>query len=388
MKELEYALEVADGATFVNLAAAFLRSRGYRTKEFRAHTGEWSARIWMRSRPGIACASVAPDWREALRSSARKVKRLERERDTEYGLFVFLTNRDVTGLQEFDMEDEIRKEYGWRLRLYHRQDLIGELYNTAPGLAKHHLDINLGFDTDHLTTLEELRDERLDVIRARSGEATELDSGPTVALHVVPNGIFSTERRWASSEVPDPSVLAATDAPAVDARETLKIAYDRSAGVDYGGYGLIRSDGLYESATTRLFEADGDKLLLRSSVGPDSPGLDASVAIAVRETLSHLSAMGFSATASVWISVLDAADARLDYDEDSLSPAPPLGFERYSTRVTTTSIDERDHAAVLADLEPALSELWRAFGYPDGTPHIEDGEWRGGAVSTDGTTFP
>ena len=25
------------------------------------------------------------------------------------------------------MEDEIAREYGWRLRLYHRQDLIGEL---------------------------------------------------------------------------------------------------------------------------------------------------------------------------------------------------------------------------------------------------------------------
>lgn len=388
MKELEYALEVADGATFVNLAAAFLRSRGYRTKEFRAHTGKWSARIWMRSRPGIACASVAEDWREALRSSARKVKRFERERDTEYGLFVFLTNQDVTGLQEFDMEDEIRKEYGWRLRLYHRQDLVGELYNTAPGLAKHHLDINLGFDTNHLALLEELRDERLDAIQARSGEATELDPGPTVAVHVVPNGIFSTERQWASSDVPDPSVLAEYDSLAVDARETLRIAYDRSDGVDYGGYGLIRNDGLYESATTRLFEADDDGLLLRSSVGPDTPGLDASVAIAVRGTLAHLSSMGFSATASVWISVLDAADVRLDPDDgDSSTRASPFGFERYSTRVTTASIGDRDHAEVLGDLEPALSELWRAFGYPDGTYNLEDGEWSGGPVSIDGVVF-
>ncbi|MDL5360844.1 hypothetical protein [Halalkalicoccus sp. NIPERK01] len=387
MKELEYALDAADEATFERLAASFVRSRGYRTKEFRADTGEWSARIWMRSRPGIACASVAEDWREALRSSARKVKRIEHERGEEYGLFVFVTNRDVTGLQEFDMEDEIAREYGWRLRLYHRQDLIGELYNTAPGLAKHHLDVNLGFDTDHLATLEELRDERLDVIATRRDEATELAAGPAVVLHVIPNGIFSTERRWASSEMPDPSVLASSDAPAVDARETLKIAYDHDEG-DYEGYALIRHDGLYESATTRLFYSDGDGLLLRST--PDDPGLDASVAIAVRETLAHLSAMGFSATASVWVSVLDAAEARLDPAEieDALSPTAPFGFDRYSTRVATASIADREHAAVLRDLEAILSELWRAFGYPDGTPHVVDGEWVGEPASLDDSTPP
>ncbi len=384
MKELEYAIEAADEGTFENLAAAFVRSRGYRTKEFRADTGEWSARIWMRARPGIACASVAEDWRAALRSSARKVKRLERERGDEYGLFVFVTNRDVTGLQEFDMEDEIAREYGWRLRLYHRQDLIGELYNTAPGLAKHHLDIDLGFDADHLATLEELRDERLDAIEARSDEATELEPGPTVAIHVVPNGILSTARRWVSSELPDPSVLAGSDAPVVDARETLKISYGRNEGADYEGYGLIRTDGLYESATTRLFDATDDELLLCSSAGTDTRGLDASVTIAVRETLAHLSSMGFSATASVWISVLDAADARIDYDDgDSLAPTSPFGFDRYSTRVATASIGDRPYTHVLGDLEPALSELWRAFGYPDGTPNVEDGEWRGEVLTID-----
>lgn len=387
MKELEYAIEAADGGTFENLAAAFIRSRGYRTKEFRAGTGEWSARIWMRDRPGVACASVATDWREAMRASARKVKRLERERGDEYGLFVFVTNRDVTGLQEFDAEDEIAREYGWRLRLYHRQDLIGELYNTAPGLAKHHLDINLGFDTHHLATLEELRDERLDAIGARTDEATELEAGPAVAVHVVPNGIFSTERRRASSRIADPAVLGATDAPAVDARETLRIAYDRDEEGEYRGYALIRTDGLYESATTRLFDV-GDEPLLRASAGADTPGLDAAVTVAVRGALSALSGMGFAATASVWISVLDATDARLAYDEDGLEPAPSFGFDRYTTRVATASIAPREHADVLEDLEPALSELWRAFGHPDGTPNVEDGEWRADPVSIGGLAFP
>lgn len=376
MKELEYALDVADGATFVNLAAAFLRSRGYRTKEFRPRSGEWSARIWMRSRPGIACASVAPDWREALRSSARKAKRIERERETEYGLFVFVTNQDVTGLQEFDMEDEIAREYGWRLRLYHRQDLIGELYNTAPGLAKHHLDINLGFDTDHLAVLEELRDERLDAIHSRTEEAVDLPEGPVVALHVVPNGIFSTERRHASTDLPKPASLSGADSTAVDERTELKIAYDPGTDDEYTGYALLRTDGLYESVTTALFERAGETLAVRAVGNEDEPGLDAATVATTRETLAHVSAMGFSATASVWVSLLDAADAGLDAGTGTDS-APPLGFDRYTTRVGTMSITDRELPTVLAGVEPLLSELWRAFGHPDGTPSIEDGEWVG-----------
>ena len=176
MKALDYAIDTIDEATFANLAAAFIRSRGYRTKEG-IERGEWGARVWMRARPGIACASVNEDWRAELRTSAKKVKRLERDGNTAYELFVFVTNQDVTGLQEFEIEDEIRREYGWRLRLYHRQDLLGEIYNTTPGLAKHHLDVNLGFETGHLATLEELRDERLDIVRVQQLPSTSFRTG-------------------------------------------------------------------------------------------------------------------------------------------------------------------------------------------------------------------
>lgn len=388
MEALDYVIDTADGETFTNLAAAFVRSRGYRTKEFRAHTGDWSARVWMRARPGIACASVQTDWREQLRSSARKVKRIERDRDTEYDLFVFVTNQDVTGLQEFEMEDEIRKEFGWRLRLYHRQDLLGEIYNTTPGLAKHHLDVNLGFETGHLATLEELREERLDLIAERGGEATDLARGPTVVLHVIPNGIFSTEKRWASSDVPDPWLLSGRDSPAVDARSELKIAYDHPEETEYTEYALIRVDGLYEAVTTALFDDTGDQPALRGTGVDGSPGLDASVIIAVRECLAQLSTMGFSATASVWLTVLDGADARLDSGPSEQDTSSSLGFERYTTKVATASIATRNSTTVVTDLEALFSGLWRAFGYPDGTPTINDGEWVGGTAAVGDLRLP
>lgn len=286
------------------------------------------------------------------------------------------------------MEDEIAEEYGWRLRLYHRQDLLGEIYNNVPGLAKHHLDVNLGFDTDHLANLEELLTERLNAIQERRDEATDLDPGPTVAVHVVPNGIFSTRKTRSTAGMPNPSVLSEPVSVATDARGKLKVAYDRDGGLGYRGYALLRNDGLYESVTTRLFsESERGEPSLRAAVEDedDAPGLDASVVVAVRETLAHLSAMGYSATASVWISVLDAADSKLDSGRVERSPTatPALGVDRYSTEVVTASIGDRERDAVLTDLEPALSELWRQFGYAEGTRNVEDGEWRGGVVGDD-----
>lgn len=391
MKALDYAIDTVDEETFANLAAAFIRSRGYRTKEG-IERGEWGARVWMRARPGIACASVEPDWQSELRTSARKVKRLEHDGNTDYELFVFVTNQDVTGLQEFEMEDEIRREFGWRLRLYHRQDLLGEIYNTTPGLAKHHLDVNLGFETGHLATLEELRDERLDAIEERKDEATDLRRGPVVVLHVIPNGIFSTEKRRASADLPDPHLPSGRDSPALDTRSELKIAYDHpedteqtAAGVEYTEYALLRTDGLYEAVTTVLFEQSETGVILRSGRN-SAPNLDASVVFTVNESLSQLAAIGFSATASVWITVLGGEDVHMSPDEGDLSVS--LGFERYTTKVATASIGTHETTTVLADLEPILSELWRAFGYPDGTPQVEAGEWVGETVSLGSQRLP
>lgn len=385
MNELDYALETVDQATFENLAAAFLRSRGYRTKEIGvSETLEgWNARVAMRVRSGIAHASIAEDWREQLRADAAKLKEMEEERNERYHLFVFVTNQDVSGQQEFDMEDEIAEEYGWRLRLYHRQDLLGEIYNHVPGLAKHHLDVNLGFDTDHLANLEELLAERLNAIQERRDEATELEPGPTVAVHVVPNGVFSTRKTRSTADMPDPSVLAEPDSVAVDARGKLKVAYDYDESLGCRGYALLRNDGLYESATTGLFyESDREGLLLRASDDGDVLGLDAAIVVGVRHALAHLREMGYSATASVWVSVLDASGAKLDPGraEQAAASSPALGIDRYSTEVVTASIADREHGSVLKDLEPALSELWREFGHPAGTRNVEDGEWRGGDV--------
>lgn len=91
------------------------------------------------------------------------------------------------------MEAEISEEYGWQLKLYHRQNLFGLIHSENPDLADRYLDVNLRYDTDYLAELEEIRDQRLDIIQNWQNAANVLPDGAAVAVHVIPNGITSTQ---------------------------------------------------------------------------------------------------------------------------------------------------------------------------------------------------
>lgn len=103
--------------------------------------------------------------------------------------------------------------------------------------------------------------------------------------------------------------------------------------------------------------------------------------------MDDLSEMGFSGTAFVWVSLLDADGVQLsvpDSHQRAISRDPPT-FEkdRYTTEYATLQIGSEE---VIEGLEPVLNELWREFG-EDGTPNIEDGEWALGRYSVNSQTL-
>lgn len=165
--------------------------------------GGWDARIHLDDRNGIAHASTRGDWRYKLQQDAKKVKQLEDDRAEDYDLFVFVTNKEVTGQQELDLEEEIYEKYGWRLQIFHRDNLLGELRQNLPKLADRYLDIDLGTDHDHRRRIRQLRDERIEAIRNRNGHAANLPGGSVVALHVIPNGLF-LQKKKNITELPNP----------------------------------------------------------------------------------------------------------------------------------------------------------------------------------------
>ncbi|MCY4730547.1 restriction endonuclease [Natronomonas gomsonensis] len=385
MDELEFALENIRGHAFEDFAMAFLREQDYDNVHQSGESGPdggWDAQIRLGDRNGIAHASVQETWRRKLRSDAEKVADLEEDRGEDYDLLVFVTNQDVGGVQEMDMEDEIREEYGWTLNIHHRKDILGELRQNSQGLAEDFFDVDLQKDHDHIEEIEDLCENRLDQIRAREGYASELIEGPAVVLHIIPNGILSKSKTSPGS-IPDPSVLFEDLTTYGETKGKYTIAYGNNGTVDEkGSYAVLRNDGLYESASASAFIQKREETWIQghiqSSIGI---GLDAHIVLAARSTMEKLSEMGFSGTAFAWVSFLDAEGVQLNVPNSRQRAFgyTPATFEtdRYTTEYATLQIGSEE---VIADLEPILDEVWREFG-EDGTPNIEDGEWALGSYS-------
>lgn len=255
MDELEFALENIGGHAFEDFAMAFLREQGYSVHESgeSGPDGGWDAQIELGSRNGIAHASVQETWRRKLRNDAEKVATLEEDRGEDYDLFVFVTNQDVGGSQELDMEEEIREEYGWTLNIHHRKEILGELRQNSQGLAEDFLDVDLQKDRGHVEEIEELCSDRLDKIQAREGYASDLIEGPAVVLHIIPNGVL-LKSKTSPESIPDPSVLFEDLTTYGETKGKYTITYGNNGTIDeQGSYAVLRNDGLYESASVSAF---------------------------------------------------------------------------------------------------------------------------------------
>lgn len=388
MDELEFALENIQGHTFEDFSMAFLREEGYQVHESGGSgpDGGWDARVELGDREGIAHASTQKTWKRKLRNDAEKVKDLEDDQGEDYDLFVFVTNQDVGGHQELDMEEMVRKEYGWTLNIHHRKEILGKLRQNAQGLAEDFLDIDLQKDHDHIKDLVERCNNRLDKIQAREDYANDLIEGPAIVLHIIPNGVRS-KNTVRSDDIPEPSVLFERLTSYSETKGKYTISYGSGgSGSEQHSYAALRNDGLYESASVSAFTKKYDEFWLQGFIQESvGIGLDASVVLAARSTMQDLAEMGFSGTAFVWISLLDAGDVHLvtpDHLGSSLHRSPKtIDTDRYTTEYATLQIGD-EH--VIEGLEPIIDELWREFG-ANGTPNIKDGKWaRGNYNSTAG----
>lgn len=380
MDEVEFALLEIGGTPFEEFSMDYLRVQGYDVHESgsQGRDGGWDARVELGSKNGIAHASKRKDWKVKLRDDAEKVEELEEEHDEEYDIFVFLTNRHVSGEQELEIESKIEEEYGWNLILHHQTKILGELRQNHPELADRHLGVDIGERNEFLDELKDLREGRLDEIQSRSGEAEDLDEGPTVVLHVIPNSVFSHETVRIGNLL---SPLVIGDTIIIRGETRGKMTYTYENGGD--GYAFIRNDGLVETATTSMFYEGHEEgeLWISGIVQSSRMGLDGAVILTLRRALKSLTEAGVSGVASVSLSFLDAENVKLQYNTGTRSPFgynPMFGETRYSTEFVTVDLGETE---IIQDVEPMLSEVWRQFGIEEGTKNIDEGEWQRGRIN-------
>lgn len=380
MDELEYAIETINGTPFEEFAMAFLRVEGYEVHEsgISGKDGGWDAQVSADGQTGIAHASTRQDWKTKIREDADDVESLEEELDEEYDLFVFVTNQGITGAQELSIKQDIQEEYGWNVEIVHRQNILGELRTNHPELADQFFDYSVDDDRDHHAELVDLRDERIELVRERSDIADDLQDGAAVALHVIPNSVFSTDKTAISGDPPDLPVLWELTKSRSQARGKYMYSYKSPRlGEPWEAYGMFRNDGLYETVSAvGIFEHNGRRYLQGKSDGA-ALGLDATAVLTVEGALDILDAQGFAGTASISVSLLDANGTVLADGNRVLDNIPnhhQLHQECYTTELTAVPIGSEN---VVGEVEPVLSEIWRQLGWSNGTPHIEDGEWAG-----------
>lgn len=385
MDELEFALLEIGGTAFEEFTMDFLREQGYEVHESgsEGRDGGWDARVWLGDQRGIAHASKRKDWKVKLRQDAGKVEDLEEEKGEEYDIFVFVTNRHVSGEQELEIESEIEDKYGWRLRLYHQTNILGELRQNCPQLADTHLGVDIESGSEYIEDLQDLREDRLDEIQSREGVAKEVEEGPIIVFHVIPTDVFS-HTTVPPADLNTPLVIGDTNLFSSEKRGKMVYKDDTQG----SGYAFVRNDGLYETATSSMFwSGHEDDTWIGGVVQRQSMGVDAAAILTLRRALEVLEDAGYSGVASVSLSLLDAKGVKLlDYTGVTRPSRDPkiLQQERYSTEFVSVDVTEDE---VIEDIEPMLSEIWRQFGVEEGTKNIEDGSWQGGEVNVNAGTL-
>lgn len=391
MDKLEWAVDTVDGTTFEKIAGEVLRHQGYDVHESGVIgvDGGWDARIGMDGRTGIGHASTRNDWRVKLREDAEKVRNLEDEQGESFDLLVFVTNQQVGGQQELDLENEIEEEYGWNLQILHRRDIIGITGNERPDLAQRHFGFNPKREDDHLDEIISLRDERLDTISRREGVATDLAEGPAAVIHLIPSGVFSGNYVDRSDELPNlPQFGHLNRGIATETVGKGKLLTPGAYDTDTRTYTYLRKDGLFEVVDTWVFAEDREgNLVLNNDRTTRGDSFDCMAGISVQAGISVLKEMGVTGTVFCFISLLDAEGVTIAPGRiHGPTRQQPLRTERYTTDMTEIPLQE---AEVVGALERPLTEIWQEIGWSVNPHYDEYGDWIGPVVEfSDIGVFP
>lgn len=237
---VEYEVAQVGATTLEKLAPYLLIEEGFdvHSSGTEGPDGGWDAEVEIGGMSGIAHMSTASRWRKKLRRDASKVNDLENRRGVDYDLFVFVTNQSVTGEQELQLREEIKKDYGWVLKLYHKRDLVQLLRADRPDLAKDYLNVDV----------ENERQSKDDSVLQRLSEiGTEAKELP---------------QRWGQSDLVmiDEEMVRNIDALKIDLQSIIN-QHSMGEEVTNKSEGLV--DALTEAEPTFRLAADGDGGVIR-----------------------------------------------------------------------------------------------------------------------------
>lgn len=379
---LEHAVDNMSGEDLEKLAPEVLREQGYNVKASGEHgrDGGWDAFIETPEKNGVAHASKQESWRRKLRSDAESASELEEERDWDFDVFVFITNRQPTGQQELDLRDEIKEEYGWSLDVLHRRDLISTLGTDRPDLADRILGVDIRKRSDNLKEIESLVEDRISKIRYSKGAASELYSNQFAVLHLMPNGMTTKDFADSFDVLPAPPAFALEGYGKPKTKGRAKYTVDSRFDEDETQkYGYIHMNGLFEGVTTDLFyptvteDVQQEGMITNRS---DGKGLDTKFCKCLSSGMSILNEMGVSCPVYLFFTLMGVEGHSMTSNH-KVGQLSTFDSDVYTTNPVTIEDLQSDSTQVA---KKPLDELWRELGRGTGSPNYSEDGWIGSDI--------
>lgn len=303
--------------------------------------------------------------REKVISDAEKLA----EHDQSYDFFVFVTTADPSGSLRRRIESEIQEKYGWKTDIWAREQLRNVLMTEHQGLAREHLNVNPGGrPSDHRDEIKKLRNERLDRIEARADLPNALPDDPVLAIHLIPNNVFSTDDTH-PADLPTPPFFAHSKRAIGGGKPVGDgvVAFNLRMRQEHPNYVYLNETGWVEAVSTEYFRPNP-----AGTGGFIDPDIDRAIGATVKGVLYCFEEL--TVKPPLFVSV-----ALLGVDQYVIDTGEFLHFESgsFSDRFTTplAELQQLDPDEFeLEHLRPILDRIWYQAGRSNGSPNIPNPE--------------
>lgn len=366
---------VGDGARLEQIAADLLRREDYEVDPTgtRGPDGGRDSLLSRGGEQGILHCSAGQNLESKIHDDAKKAA----NRPEDFDFFFFATTQNPAGVKRDRLEEEIRDQYGWRVKIWDLERLRNRLVGTPKNhdLLREHLRIEPGHAfEDPSEDAEEFYEECLSRLHERKGhygtitdelnifERTIRDP-PIFVIHMVPAETFGSQHNRLGSELPKPPLL-----------RNERGASDQFGDCVITGSSLgINGEGSFDHYVCFHEDGWGEAITVRTTTASEKPQLssfnDLMIVEFLQDAVQWYQETDIHPPFEIYITLLDAAEYTISVPE-RVWPGPRNRREMMTDeiqigRVTLESYDD----SVTDLLRKPLYRLWNKAGWSNGSPH-------------------
>lgn len=363
--ELEIALASVYPQDLEKLAVDLLRERGYDVDPTGTTGADGGLDARLVDGEHIGALHVSRTTSDRLRSKLTADAEKVASHDQPYDFFVFVTTADPQGAFRRRLETDLQETHGWKTDIWAREQLRNALMTDHQPLAREHLGVNPGARLDdQQEEIETLRDDRLDRIAARDTLPNPLPDGPALAIHVIPNGVFSADYVAHPDDLPPPPMFGHPQPVGFPkALGDGVVAYNSRIRQEHPDYVYLDEAGWIEAVSTEYFRSYSDE-----AGGVIDFDMDKGVCTTVKGALNTLATLGVKPPVFVGVGLLDVENYIFETGT-RLNFTPQPFTSRYAPSLTMLEEVDPDSFEPIA-FRSLLDRFWYEAGRANGSPHF------------------